>query len=706
MIDITIDSQGIATLAWNVTNRPMNVMNQQSITAFAHTIEQVVANQAVRGIIITSNRPEFIVGADLDLVTQVRTPQEAMALTGPISTMLRRLETSGKPCVAAINGSALGGGYEVALACHYRIAADNPKTIIGLPEVGLGLLPAAGGTQRLPRMIGIAKALPYLLEGRKVSVQQALKDGLVDEVVPPGDLLERARDWLLEKGETAATQPWDQRSFRFPGGTPQSAGITQLFFGFSASLLNKTQNLYPAPEAIAACIYDGCQVDIDTGLKIEQRHFASLAGSVSTRNLIRTLFYSMGKANGLEGRSQGAPKAHFKKIGILGAGMMGAALAYVSAKVQLQVVLLDVAKEQAERGKAFSEKLLQKDVDKGRLSEAAKAEFLARILVSDDYSDLSDVDLVIEAVFENREVKAQVIRKAEEAMPGTAIFASNTSTLTISSLAKASARPAQFVGLHFFSPVEKMPLVEIIRGEQTSETTVAHALDFVQKIRKTPIVVNDCPAFYCNRAFAMFPYEAMIMLKEGVKPSIIENAAKFAGMPMPALALVDEVSVELLHKALTQARLDQGSSYQHQPQDEVMDAMVDIWKRPGRKAGKGFYEYGQDEGKVIWPGFAQHYPLAAEQPSLDEVQKRLMYSQAVEAARCVAEGVVSARDADVGSILGWGFPAAYGGVISFIDTVGARQFLQECDRLTQDYGPRFTPPDALRQQAEQGKTYF
>jgi len=705
MIDYRLDDDGIATLSWNVADRPMNVMNETSIAAFAAAVEKAIADDAVKGVIVTSSRPEFVVGADLDLVRTVKTAEEAMAMTAPISRLLRKVETCGKPFVAAINGTALGGGYEVALACHRRIAADNPKTQIGLPEVTLGLLPAAGGTQRLPRMIGIKNALPYLLEGRKATVAQALAAGLIDEVVPADQLLARARQWLLSDGPSQVTKPWDAKGFKFPGGSPQAPGPTMIFFGITAGILNKTQGLYPAPEAILACIYDGCQIDIDNGLMIEQRQFAKLAISPATQNMIRTLFYAMGDANRLTDRPKGVAPLKLQKVGVLGAGMMGAGIAHVSAQAGLQVALIDVDQAAAEKGKGYSAKLLDGLVAKGRMAAEARDQTLALIQPTTDFAALADCDLVVEAVFENRAVKADVTRRAEAVMKPDAVFASNTSTLPITGLAEVSARQNRFVGLHFFSPVEKMPLVEVIRGEKTSDETIAHAMDYVKRIRKTPIVVNDCPAFYANRAFGMFPFEAMIMLKEGVNPNLIENAGKMAGMPMPPLALVDEFSVELLYKAMQQNKADLGSAYHERPQDAVLIDMVEKFGRPGRRAGKGFYDYPADGKKAIWAGFAEHYPRAKEQPDVEEVRKRLMYSQSVEAARCIAEGIVSVRDADVGSLLGWGYPPAFGGVIGYIDTVGASAFVAECDRMANAYGPRFAVPDALRAMAAQGRRY-
>jgi len=705
MIDYKTDADGIATLTWNVADRPMNVLNAASTAAFDAAVRRAIGDPGVKGVIVASARPEFVAGGDLDLIRGIRNAQESFAASGPVSATLRAIEVSGKPFVAVINGTALGGGLEICLACHRRIVADDPRIQLGLPEVTLGLLPAAGGTQRLPRMIGIKNALPYLLEGRKVAPAAALAAGIVDEVVPAGQLLERARAWLLADGAQAAVKPWDAKGFKFPGGAPQTPGPTQLFFGVGGGLLSKTQGLYPAPEAILACVYDGCQVDIDTGLKIEQRQFARLATSTATKNMIRTLFYAMGEANRLADRPKDVPVRRYERIAVLGAGMMGAGLAYVSAQAGLDVVLLDVSLEAAEKGKAYGAKLMDAQVAKGRLDPAKRDATLARVHTTTDYAQLAGCQLVIEAVFEDRAVKAEVTRRAEAAMDADAVFASNTSTLPIAGLADAFSQPERFVGLHFFSPVEKMPLLEVIRGARTSEATIAQALDFAKKIRKTPIVVNDCPSFYANRAFGMYPYEAMTMLGEGVNPALIENAGRLAGMPMPPLALIDEFSVELLYKAMKQARADQGEGYREQPQDHVLVTMVEKLGRIGRKVGQGFYDHPADGARRLWPGLAEVFPLAAEQPTVDEVRERLMYAQSLEAARCVAEGIVSPRDADVGSLLGWGFPSALGGALGQIDTVGAATFVEACDRLARLHGERFEVPEALRHLAAEGQRY-
>ncbi len=702
MIELGIDD-GIATIIWNVADRPMNVLNDASIAAFESAVRKVIADQALKGVIISSSRPEFVVGADLDTLRGVSDPAQAMKIAGRLSSLFREIERAGKPFVAAINGSALGGGYEICLACHYRLTADNPKTQIGLPEVTLGLLPGAGGTQRLPRMIGLKNALPMLMEGRKVGVAKAKEMGLVDEVVPADGLMARARQWLLTDGAANIVKPWDKKGFRLPGGNVQSPPSWQLFMGAAAAVRGKTAGLYPAPAAIMESVYDGCHVDIDTGLKIENRQFARLAVSPQAQNMIRTLFYAIGDANKLIGRPGAVPVQAYRKVGVLGAGMMGAGIAHVSAEAGLDVILIDQSLEAAKKGKSYSAKLLEKQVQQGRLTADKRDAILATITPTTGYDKLKDADIVIEAVFEDRAVKGQVTRAAESVLPPSAIFASNTSTLPITGLAEASQRPANFVGLHFFSPVDRMPLVEVIRGHQTSEATIARAMDFVKRIRKTPIVVNDGRAFYTSRVFGTYVYEGMALLNDGVHPAMIERAGTNAGMPVGPLALMDEVSLELMHKVMRQTEADLGAAYKAPPQDPVLIKMVEQLNRLGRKSGGGFYDYAADGSKRLWPELVRHFPRAIDQPSVDEVQKRLMYIQSIEASRCLAENIVGARDADVGSILGWGFPAALGGVVSQVDTIGIARFVAECDRMAQLYGSRFLPPQNLRDRAALGE---
>ncbi|MBR0687707.1 enoyl-CoA hydratase/isomerase family protein [Bradyrhizobium manausense] len=682
----------------------MNVLNDGSIAAFEAAARKVMTDPAIKGAIITSSRPEFVVGADLETLRGITDPAKAMAVSGRLSYLFREIEKSGKPFVAAINGSALGGGYEICLACHYRIAADNPRTQIGLPEVTLGLLPGAGGTQRLPRMIGLKNALPMLIDGRKIGVGKAKELGMVDEVVPAGELMSRARQWLGVEGAANVVKPWDKKGFRLPGGNVQSPPSWQLFMGAAAALRGKTAGIYPAPAAIMESVYDGCHVDIDAGLKIENRQFARLAVSPEAQNMIRTLFFAIGDANKLVGRPAGVAAQTYRKIGVLGAGMMGAGIAHVAAEAGLEVVLIDQTKAAAEKGKGYSASLLDKQVKQGRLSPDKRDAILGRITPTETYDLLGDADIVIEAVFEDRVVKEQVTRAAEKRLPATALFASNTSTLPITGLAETSQRPANFVGLHFFSPVDRMPLVEVIRGRKTSEETIARAMDFVKAIRKTPIVVNDGRAFYTSRVFGTYVYEGMALLNDGVNPSLIERAGTNAGMPVGPLALMDEISLELMHKVMRQTEADLGSAYRPQPQDPVLVKMVEGLGRLGRKSDGGFYDYATDGSKRLWPELATHFPRLREQPSLEEVKKRLMYIQSIEASRCLEEKIVNARDADVGSILGWGFPAALGGVVSQVDTIGIARFVAECDQLAQLYGARFMPPQNLRDRAARGET--
>ncbi|HEX6957615.1 MAG TPA: 3-hydroxyacyl-CoA dehydrogenase NAD-binding domain-containing protein [Ferrovibrio sp.] len=707
MIDYNVDGDGVATITWNMADRPMNVMNGESLAAFRDAVYRAIQDKAVKGVIITSAKSDFVAGADLvNLLKESKDAAKALQNSFALQKLFRDIEKAGKPFVAAMNGTALGGGYEICLACHRRIAADNPKALIGLPEATIGLLPGAGGTQRLPRMIGVSKALPMILEGKKVDPKTALGLGMIDEVVAPGELLSRARAWLLGDGQHNHVKPWDQKGFRVPeaANTPKGA---QVFTAGNAMLHAKTFGNYPNAQYIMSCVYEGTLVDIDTGLKIESRYFVACTQSKEARNMIRSLFFSIGEANKLANRPKNVPTQTYTRIGILGAGMMGAGIAWAASSAGLQVVLLDSTQEAAEKGKAYTAGLLDKRIKAKRASEADKEKQLGLIKPTTSYDDLKGCELVIEAVFEDRAIKADVTKKAEAQLEPTAIFASNTSTLPITGLAEASARPANFIGLHFFSPVDKMPLVEIIRGRQTSDETLARAMDFAKKIRKTPIVVNDSRGFYTSRVFATYVTEGLTMLAEGVAPALIENVGRMAGMPVGPLALADEVSLELMHRVRSQAKKDLGAAYKADGSEPVLQLMVEKLGRIGKKAGKGFYDYPADGRKRLWPGLAQHFPAKPEQPALEDVIKRLIYIQSVETARCLEEKVViDIRDADVGSIMGWGFPPFRGGTVSNIDTVGVTPFVAECDKMAQVYGPRFAPPKLLREMAEQGRSFY
>ncbi len=709
-IDFQVDGDGIATIIIDIKDRPMNVLTPEFMKELAESIEKVASDDAIKGAVITSGKDSFLAGADLkSLVNAFDSGKSAAELykeSRGLQQVLRRMETCGKPFAAAINGTALGGGLEICLACHYRVAADNPKSVLGLPEVQVGLLPGGGGTQRLPRLIGLEASLPLMLQGTHVKPAKAAELGIVHEVVPTGKVVDAAKRWIKESGDPE--QPWDKKGFKVPGGTGlMNPKAIQTFMVGTALLAKTTNHNYPAPIAIMSSVYEGTVVPIDTGLDIESKYFVSLLTDPVARNMTRTLFINKGAADKLVRRPKGVEKSQVKRLGVLGAGMMGAGIAFVSAKAGMQVVLLDTTKDRAEHGKDYSRQLLQKRIDRGRMDADKAADMLELIKTTDDYADLEGCDLVIEAVFEDRKIKADVTAKTEAVIPKTAIFASNTSTLPITGLAKASSRPEQFIGIHFFSPVDKMPLVEVIVGKETGDEAIARSLDYIQQIRKTPIVVNDSRGFYTSRVFGTFTREGISMLAEGVNPALIENVAKQAGMAVGPLAVTDEVSLELAYHVGKQTRADLGDDYVATPADEVIRKFVEDLDRRGKRFGKGFYDYPEGGKKHLWPALSEHFPLAENQPSVEEVKKRLLYIQALETYRCMDEGVVTdPADADVGSILGWGFPPYTGGTISLIETVGLKEFVAECDRMAEAYGPRFQVPESLRKRAEKGETFY
>ncbi|HWY25200.1 MAG TPA: 3-hydroxyacyl-CoA dehydrogenase NAD-binding domain-containing protein, partial [Nevskia sp.] len=692
----------------DVPGRPMNVLTPEFQSDLDDVVESLAGDAAVKGAIITSGKPgAFIAGADIkDMVKRFDagiSVAEGAAMSQALSRLLRRMETCGKPVACAINGTALGGGFEVALACHYRVLAQDAS--VGLPEVGIGLLPGGGGTQRLPRLIGIEKAGPILLGGQPLKAAEALKLGLVHALAPANDLLATARSWLL--GAPEASQPWDRKDYRIPGGAgPAASHAARSFTMGTAVTAQNTQRNLPAPLAILSCLYEGTQLPIDTALKLESKYFGQLLAGPVARNMMRTLFINKNAADKLARRPDGVPPTRVKTLGILGAGMMGAGIAHVSAAAGIEVVLLDSSLELAQKGKQYSAGLLAKAVERGKTPQDKADAQLSRIRPSADYTDLAACELVIEAVFESRTVKAEVTARAAAAMPATAIFASNTSTLAITGLAQTFARPAGFIGLHFFSPVDKMPLVEVIMGRDTAPATLARALDYVAQIRKTPIVVNDSPGFYTSRVFGSYFQEGLLMLEEGVIPALIENAARMAGMPAGPLAVSDEVSLELQLKVIEQNLADGQAPTPQLPRVlTVLRGMVREQRRAGRKAGGGFYDYAA-EGKRLWPGLARLFPPAMAQPEADEVKRRLLHIQALETARCVEAGVVvDPADADLGAILGIGFPAWTGGTLSYIDTIGLPAFVAQCEELAQRHGPRFQPSAWLRAKAAKGERF-
>ena len=708
-IQYTVDNDGIATLLIDLPGKSMNVLCDELVSDLSDCIDKVATDENVIGAIVASGKAAFVAGADLtELVTAYDrgvTAEQGYGWSRHLSSVLRKMETCGKPFAVAINGLALGGGFELVLACHYRVMSNHPKAVLGLPEVSIGLIPGAGGTQRLPRLVGTEKALPVILQGKKLKPQKALELGVVHEIAPVDELLDRAKTWLLETPHPVA--PWDAKGFRMPGGAGASSPKTAQQFMVGTSLLaGMTQHNYPAPIAAISAVYEGCITPIDTGLDIESQYFGQLVSGVVARNMMRSLFVNKGAADKLARRPKGVEKSRVTKLGILGAGMMGAGIAYVSARAGMQVVLLDTEIESAELGKAYSENLLNKAIKRGYSTQEKAQALLNMIHPTTEYSDLEGCELVIEAVFESREIKAVVTAKTEAVIPENAIFASNTSTLPITGLAEASKRPESFIGLHFFSPVDKMPLVELIVGEKSSDEAIARGLDYIQQIRKTPIVVNDSPGFYTSRVFGTSTNEGITMLAEGINPALIENAAKMAGLPVGPLAVMDEVTIELGYKITMQAAKDVGESYEFASGFPVMKKFVEELDRKGKRYGKGFYDYPEGGKKHLWSGLAELYPVTEEQPPVQEVIDRMLYRQALETARCFEEGVMDhAADADIGSIFGWGFPPWTGGTLSFIDTVGIKHFVAECDRMTEAYGSRFAVSDWLRERAERGETF-
>ncbi len=705
MINYELDADGIAALTWDMPGRSQNVINGASCAALFAAIDKAVTTPEAKAILMTSGKADFIAGGDLEWLLTATEAAELFERTMSLHRALRKLETCGKPVAMALPGMTLGGGLEIALAGHYRVASDNPKARFGLPEVTLGLLPGGGGTQRLPRLIGIQNALPLLAEGKKLKAADALKLGILNAIVPAGTEVQTARQWLLSQ-TAPVQQPWDTKGYKIPGGAVLSPSIQQLFMAGNAMLRAKTWGNYPAPANILSCVYEGLITDIDTGLKTEARYFTSTVLSPEAKNMIRTLFFSMGEANKLAARPKDIPVQKYSKIGVLGAGMMGAGIAYMIAKANITAVLIDTSIEAAERGKDYSKKLLDKQVQRGQISQEKADAFLSRIIAATEYSTLDGAEMVIEAVFEDRAIKADVTRKSEAVLNADAIFASNTSTLPITGLAQASARPANFIGLHFFSPVDKMPLVEVIIGRATSAETLARSLDFIKTVGMTPIVVNDARGFYTSRVFSTSVLEGVKMLSEGVAPALIENAGLKAGMPVGALTMTDEVSAELVYKIDKQARADLGAAYVEPAGMQAIRKLVELG-RIGKKAGKGFYEYPDGGKKFLWPGLSELFPVAAQQPDIAELVERIIVIQSLETARCMEEGVLTtARDADVGSILGWGFPPFRGGTISQIHSTGIAAFVAQCNALAAQHGERFRPTATLQKMATDGTQFY
>lgn len=707
ILKLNIDADGVALITINDPTRSMNVTCPEFHEELESFVEQIETDSAIQGAVITSGKQNaFIAGGDIKQFVTAHdigmTAEQAIELAQGWNRVMRRLETCGKPVAAAINGLALGGGLETALCCHYRVLADDPKARVGLPECTIGLLPGGGGTQRLPRLIGAERAIPMIVEGKPLKPVEALELGIVDEIVAKEDVVTAARRWVLTSPE--AIQPWDRPDSAAAG----EAVSPEAYQAQVDKVMERTQGNYPAPLAALAAVYEGSKLAFDEAMRVEERYFAELLIGPVARNLMRTTFVNKGEADKLVRRPAGVPKTSVQTLGVAGAGMMGAGIAHVAAAAGIQVVLVDTQLAQAEKGKAQSARILQKDIDRGRTTQAKADAQLARITASDRFEDLAACEMVVEAVFESRVVKAGVTERVEAVIAPDAIFASNTSTLPITGLAEASQRPSNFIGIHFFSPVHLMPLVEIIVGEKTSQEAIARALDLVGQLRKTPIVVNDSPGFYANRVFIGFVDEAMTMLGEGVAPERIERAAKEIGMPVGPLAIIDEVSVELQWKVAKQAEEDGlEERFRRLEALPVIQRMVQDLGRLGRKSGAGFYEYPKDGPKHLWPGLQTEFPLAEQQPDLEELKTRLLYIQTLEGLRCLEEDVVSfPADADLGAILGVGFPTWTGGPISYVETVGLERFVSTCERLACVYGARFAPSPELKERAQRGVTFY
>ena len=699
---------GIITVTIDQADRKMNVIGDGFNEAFAQLSEAFINDEQAKGLILTSGKSTFVVGADIDSLADIKTAEQGFALIEALKASMRKLELSGKPVVAAMTGTALGGGLELALACHYRIAIDSPKTKLGLPEVKLGLLPGGGGTQRLPRLLGIQKALELMTQGKELRVSEAKDVGLIDASASDyDDMMAQAKAWIYDN--PSAQQPWDEKGFKISGGDSKHPKVVPVFSIAPAMANQKSHGNYPAITHIMSCVFEGCLVDIDTGLEIESRYFVACVLSSESRNMINTLWTQLNSIKKGQSRPDGFERSKVTKVGILGAGMMGAGIAYVSAKAGIEVVLLDTAIEGAEKGKAYSTKLLDKAISRGHSSEAKKQALLALINTTISYDDLQECDLIIEAVFEDVDIKADCTRQAEVIISATAVYASNTSTLPITSLAQASKRPNQFIGLHFFSPVDKMPLVEIVVGEDTDDATLAKAFDYVLQIGKTPIVVNDSRGFYTSRVFGTYVSEGIAMLGEGIHPRSIEVAGIKSGMPMPPLALQDEVSLSLSLQVMQQARQAmemKGKKFIPHPAMPVIEKMVKEFGREGKKVAKGFYDYPKNSDKHLWLKLTELYPTIDEQPSQQDLVDRLLYVQANETAKCFEENVVrSVADANVGSIFGWGFAPNQGGTLQFINSVGVDKFVERSRELANLYGVRFEPANILVKMAQKGEVF-
>ncbi|ALR20863.1 3-hydroxyacyl-CoA dehydrogenase NAD-binding domain-containing protein [Sphingobium baderi] len=713
-IAFDIDGDGIATLTIDVPGQSMNVIGPDFITDLDAAITRIASEEAIKGAVIASGKDSgFMAGMDLKFLGAMLAsaegerpaPADIFDKVFVLNQLFRRLETCGKPVACAIEGTCVGGGLELAMACHRRVVGDSPKTQLGLPEILIGLFPGGGGSQRMTRLMGVQAALMYMLQGKLFRPAEAAMLKVVDEVVPQGTALDTAKAWV-KANPTASVQPWDVKGFKIPGGAGGfNPAFVQTMAGAVPMTLKQTQRNMNAPIALLSAVYEGAILPIDQAIRIESKYFAKVAADPQASNMIRSLFVNKQAAERGARRPKDQPKAPTRKLAMLGAGMMGAGIATVAAQAGMEVVLFDRDLAYAEKGKAHVEEQLSKRLGKGMTPEKM-AETLARVTPTTDYAALAGADFVIEAVFEDVAIKAEVTKKVEEVLGADTIFGSNTSTLPITKLAKAWSKPANFIGIHFFSPVEKMPLVEIILGRETGPAAIAKALDFVAQIKKTPIVVNDSRGFYTSRCFGTYVQEGVEMVAEGVNPALIENGGRQLGMPVGPLAVGDEVSIELGNKIVLAAKKELGDAYVPQRSDELMAQMVELG-RLGRKSAKGWYDYPEGGKKHLWPGLADLFPLAADQPDVEAVKERLLYRQLIECARCFEEGVLETpEDGDIGAIFGWGFAPWTGGPFSHMDTVGIAHVVAVLDRLAAAHGERFAPTKQLREMAASGATFY
>ena len=705
------DSDNIVTLTIDIPGQSANTMNKTFTEAYQAVVARVESEiDSISGVIIASAKKTFFAGGDLNDIIKVQPEQavEFFAAVEGLKAPMRTLETLGKPVVAAINGAALGGGFELCLASHHRIALNDKKVKLGLPEVTLGLLPGGGGVVRMTRLLGLEKAFGYLLEGKQVNPQAALKAGLIDDTAETSDeLIAKAKAFILANPKVA--QPFDVKGFKIPGGNAQAPKVAQMLAILPSILRKKTKGVYPAPEKIIAAATEGTLVDFDTACRIESRYFTELATGQVSKNMIGTLWFQLNAIKAGESRPKDIPKYTTKKVGVLGAGMMGAGIAYSSAIAGIEVVLKDVTQEAADKGKEYSANLLKKKVSKKRMTQEKMDGILSLITATAQAKDLDGCDLIIEAVFESRELKAKVTQEAEQYMSPEGVFSSNTSTLPITGLAEASKNAEKFIGLHFFSPVDKMPLVEIITGEKTNDETLARAFDYVLQTNKTPIVVNDSRGFYTSRTFATFINEGITMLSEGVHPNVIESAALQAGMPVGPLAIQDEVNMNLSRKVTNQSRIDieaEGGTLPVGAAEILTNQMLDEYKRPGKLDGAGFYEYPKGGKKFVWPELVNLFTKDDVQLPFDDVKERLLFRMSLETLRCYEENVLtSVADANIGSIFGLGFAPWTGGCIQYVNSYGVQNYLDRANELTEKYGERFAAPKILIEQAAKGEDF-